>query len=224
MVNLKKNIILYLTLCSSLLAQSTHDSLTTVFGKEYFPFNEKIELVFDSNMGETIKNIKVFDEYYEAINVSDKFTYSQKLLEKSDGIYLIQTIQNIDIFLYSADLNITYSEPIKQFPLPLQIGDTWNWSGYQIKNGDTTSISLSGSAIAEETIELQAGKFKTLKIKLFFEEVDGERTTLYQWHAPGLGIVKMKGVIEGSGIIQVAMALLGYDEIDSELIEIRYLE
>ncbi|MCF6269229.1 MAG: hypothetical protein L3J41_05945 [Melioribacteraceae bacterium] len=211
-------------LCSSLLAQLPHDSLTTVFGKEYFPFNKKIELVFDSNMGETIKNIKVHDEFYEAINVSDKFTYSQKFIMKNDGIYIIQTIQNIDIFLYSADIDITYSEPIRQIPFPLQIGDAWSWSGYQIKNGDTTSISLTGNAIAEETIELQAGKFKTLKIKLFFEEIDGEKTTLYQWLAPGLGIVKMKAIIEGSGIVQIAMALLGYDEIDSELIEIRYLE
>lgn len=211
-------------LCSSLFAQSPHDSSSTIYGSEYFPFNEKIELIFDSNIGETKRVVEIDDKFYKVTNISDKFTYTQKFIKKNNGIYLIHTEQYIDIFLYSRKVNITYSDPVLQLPFPQKIGDVWSWSGYQVKNGDTTSISIIGNAIAEEILELQAGKFNTIKIKLFFEEKDGERTTLYQWLAPGLGAVKTKAIIEGNGIIQFAMSLLGYDEIDTELKEIRYLE
>ena len=224
MYNLK--IILFnLIIVSSISAQFLkEESSNFEYGKEYFPFNEKKELIFDSNVGETLKIVEVIDSLYRVTNISDKFIYTQTFLNKEDGVYLIRTEQNISTFFYSKDIVVTYSKPVLQLPLPLKIGDTWEWSGYQVKNGDTTSIKFSGEALGEETVELPAGKFNTLHIKLFFNEVDGEKTTLDQWLAPNLGAVKTKAIIEGKGILQFAMALLGYDEIDSELKEVRNLE
>jgi len=220
-----KLILFGLIIVSSLSAQSLKEtSDNSEYGKEYFPFNEKMELIFDSNVGETVKSVEIIDSSYKVTNISDKFIYTQTFLKKDDGVYLIKTEQNISTFFYSKDIVVTYSKPVLQLPLPLKIGDTWEWSGYQVKNGDTTSISFSGEALGEETVDLPAGKFNVLHIKLFFDEVDGEKTTLDQWLAPNLGAVKTKVIIEGKGIIQFAMAILGYDEIDSELKEIRYLE
>lgn len=220
-----KLIIFGLIFVGSLSAQSLEEKpVNFEYGTEYFPFQEKMELIFDSNVGETLKSVEIIDSSYQVTNISDKFIYTQTFLKKEDGVYLIRTEQNISTFFYSKDIVVTYSKPVLQLPLPLSIGDTWEWSGYQVKNGDTTSISFSGEALGEETVDLPAGTFNTLHIKLFFNEVDGEKTTLDQWLAPNLGAVKTKVIIEGKGIIQFAMAILGYDEIDSELKEVRYLE
>jgi len=209
----------------SLSAQSSEKTSANIeYGKEYFPFNKNIELIFESNVGETSKSIEIIDSSYQVTNISDKFIYTQTFLNKEDGVYLIRTEQNISTFFYSKDIVVTYSKPVLQLSLPLKIGDTWEWSGYQVKNGDTTSISFNGEALEKETIETLAGKFNTLHVRLFFDEVDGEKTTLDQWLAPNLGAVKTKVIIEGKGIIQFAMSILGYDEIDSELKEIRYLD
>lgn len=221
------NNFIYLTLflVNSIIAQSQLKySSIKEYGEEYFPFNEKMELIFDSNVGETIKSVEIIDSSFQVTNISDKFIYTQTFLKRDNGLYLIRTEQNISTFFYSKDIVIIYSKPVLQLPLPLKVGDTWNWSGYQIKNGDTTSISISGEALGEESVNVPAGKLNTLHVKLFFDEVDGEKTTLDQWLAPNLGAVKTKVIIEGKGIIQFAMSILGYDEIDSELREIRYLE
>jgi len=194
------------------------------YGAEYFPFNENVQLIFDSNVGETSKIVEIKDTLFRVTNISSKFVYTQSFMRRNDDIYLVRTDQNISTFLYSTEINITYSHPVLQLPLPLKIGDKWNWTGYQVKNNDTTSISITGEALGVEVVETPAGKFETIKIKLFFDEVDGEKTTLYQWLAPNLGAVKTKVIIEGSGILQFAMSLLGYDEIDSELKEINYLK
>ena len=222
----KLKILLFsLILVYSISAQASRDT-TKIFeyGEEYFPFNETKELIFESNVGETQKIVEVIDSLYKVTNISDKFVYTQTFLKKDDGVYLIKTEQDISTFLYSTEVVVTYSKPVLQFPHPLKIGDTWEWTGYQVKNGDTTSISISGQAVSEDSVNLPAGKFNTLHIKLFFDEVDGEKTSLDQWFAPGLGAVKTKVVIEGTGIIQFAMSLLGYDEIDSELKEVIYRE
>jgi len=220
-----KILIVCLVTFYSLSAQSEGDTTVNFeYGKEYFPFNDSRELIFESNVGETQTIVEVNDSLFKVTNISDKFVYSQTFIRKDDGIYLIKTEQDISTFLYSTEVIVTYSKPVLQFPHSLKIGDTWEWSGYQVKNGDTTSISISGEALAEDSVDLPAGKFNTLHIKLFFDEVDGEKTSLDQWFAPGLGAVKTKVVIEGTGIIQFAMSLLGYDEIDSELKEVIYRE
>ena len=220
-----KIIFLIIFLANSLLAQILSTlSASVEYSEDYFPFNENVELIFESNVGETETSVERLDSLYKLINVSDDFIYSRTFLKKDNGIFLHRTEQKISTFFYSTEVEITYSEPVLQFPLPISVGDIWNWSGYQMKNGDTTEVSIIGEAIGEEKVELPAGKFNTLKIKVLFEEKDGEKTTLYQWFAPGVGSVKTKVIIEGKGIIQFAMSLLGYDEIDSELKEIRHLE
>ena len=209
---------------SSMFAQLDSTIIAKTSITEYSPFNENIEMVFNSSIGETIQSVERKDDLYRVTNTSDKFTYTQTFLKKEDGIYLTRTEQNISTILYSKEADISYSERILLIPQPLKEGDKWSWSGFQYKNKDTTSVSIIGEAISNEVIEVPAGKFKTIKIKLFFQEKDGEETELYQWLDNELCSVKTKTIINGSGIMAFTMSIIGYDEIDSELIKINNLE
>nr|MDA3860501.1 hypothetical protein [Melioribacteraceae bacterium] len=132
-------LLLIIILSNSLIAQVLSSASEDIeYGEEYYPFNENIELVFDSNIGDAIKSVEILDSLYKTTNISDKFIYSQTLTKQKNGIYIVRTEQIINTFLYSKEVDITYSKPLLHIPLPLKIGMTWNWSGYQIKNGDTT--------------------------------------------------------------------------------------
>ncbi len=211
----------------SLFAQSVlikSDSLE--YGKRYFPLNKNIKLVFESTVGEMVKTIKKQDSLYIVTNEAHNFKYVQTLQEQNNGIYLVKTEQNVSILLvFSKHAEVFYSSPALQIQQPFKIGDTWSWKGYQVKGeDDTTAITITGKALAEEVLSLPAGKFKTLKVETVIENIEGAKTIFTQWLAKDIGSIKMNVKIEGHGIIQFAMKLLGYDEIDSELKEIQYLD
>lgn len=224
---LKIKLLISMLLLSSAICsqQLPNDLLKTEYGSEYFPFNEKMELIFNSNLGETTKRFRIVKDSLKIFNLADKFQYIQTFAKMENGIYLLRTEQKVDVlFLFSSHVNITYSAPALQLPNPLIVGNKWEWKGLQVKNGDTTSIVIKGKVLSEEEIIVPAGKFKTLKIEMFIKDSGGELSTVQQWLAPNIGIVKLHATIEGKGIIQFAMSMLGYDEINYELKEIKYLE
>ena len=188
---------------------------------KYYPLNQDKIFVYNSNMGKAVKSIEKNDSLFLVTNKTSKFIYTQSLIEKQDGIYLLKTEQKVDVLFFSKDINITYSEPVLQLPNPATIGFVWEWQGFQIKNGDTTLVYLKGKILDEEIVEVPAGKFNTIKIKMDFKEKGGEHTTIFKWLSVDVGNVKSKIIIEGSGILQIAMSLLGYDVIESELKEIK---
>ncbi len=223
---MRKTFLIYIILANSILAQLLPAEINIPYGKEYFPLNEKIELIYESTVGESKRIFEKEDNLYKSIIIADDFRYAQTFYQKDDGLYLVKTEQNVNIlFVFSKHAVILYPEPMLHIQQPIQVGDTWEWKGYQIKDEeDTTNIIATGRAIAEEEIEVPAGKFNTLKIKIIVANSDGQKTTFTQWLAKGLGSIKMNVKIEGQGIIQLAMAILGYDEVNSELKEVRYLE
>jgi hypothetical protein len=196
------------------------------FGKEYFPLNNKIELIYESTVGKSKRIFEKEDSLFKSTIIADNFRYDQTFYQKDDGLYLVKTEQSVKIlFIFSKHAVILYPEPLLYIQQPLQVGNTWNWKGYQIKNNeDTTSISATGRVIAEEEIEVPAGKFRTLKVEIIIANLDGQKTTFTQWLAKDLGSIKMNVKVEGQGLIQLAMGILGYDEVNSELTEIKYLE
>jgi recombination DNA repair RAD52 pathway protein len=223
---LKKILLFGFLITNSLLAQFLPIEVSNYYGREYFPLNEKIELIYKSTVGESKRIIEHVDSSYILTIKADNFRYAQTYLQKDDGVYLTKTEQNVKIlFIFSKHAEIVYSKPALQIKQPVKVGDKWKWKGYQVKNeNDTTQITITGRAIAEEEIELPAGKFKTLKIEIIVANPKGQKTTFVQWLAKGLGSVKMNVKVEGHGLIQLAMKILGYDEVNSELKEIRYLE
>jgi len=221
-----KTFLIYIILVNSILAQLLPEETYIPYGREYFPLNDKIELIYESTVGESKRIIEKEDSLFKSIIVADNFRYAQTFYQKDDGLYLVKTEQNVNIlFVFSKHAMILYPEPMLHIQQPIKVGDTWEWKGYQIRNEeDTTNITATGIAIAEEEIEVPAGKFNALKIEIIVANSDGQKTTFTQWLAKGFGSIKMNVKIEGQGIIQLAMAILGYDEVNSELKEVRYLE
>ncbi len=197
-----------------------------VFGKEYFPLNDKMELIYKSTVGESKRVVKKTDSLYVSSIIADNFRYTQTLCEKDDGLYLTKTEQEVHIFLiFSKHAKVIYSEPALQLKFPMKVGDEWEWNGYQVKNeSDTTIITMKGRVLKEEVIEVPAGKFNTVKVEFTVEDLGAHKTTFTQWLAKGLGSVKMIVKVEGHGIIQIAMSILGYDYVVSELKEVKFLE
>ena len=197
-----------------------------LFGKEYFPFNDKIELIYETTNGESKRITEIANDLYKLTFSGNNFKYSQTFTDKNNGVYLVKTEQTVKIlFVFSKHAEIVYPFPALQIKQPTKVGDTWSWKGYQIKNeDDTVAIAVTGKALAEEEIEVPAGKFKTLKVQIIVKSSTGTKTTFTQWLAKNLGGIKMNIKTEGHGLFQFAMDILGYDEINSELKEIKYLE
>ena len=221
-----KIIILYIVLVNTLFAQALPLPSTNIeVGKDYSLFNKSVELIFESTVGEMKRIVEVEDSLIILTNHADNFKYSQTFCQKDDGVYLVGTEQNVNILLiFSKHAIITYTEPVIQLPYSVKVGDTWQWTGLQIKEDDSTEVTMSGHAIKEEVLQLPAGEFNTLKVEIVSENIEGGKTFFTQWLVPGIGSVKMNVRMEGHGLIQLAMSLLGYDEVISELKEIRYLE
>ncbi len=219
-------IILLVLLTGSIIAQVAPDSSEHVFGKDYFPLNDKVELIYKSTVGESKRVVKKEDSLYVSSIIADNFKYTQTLLEKEDGLYLLGLEQEVHILLiFSKHAVVKYSKPALEMKFPMKVGDTWQWDGYQVKNEtDTTIITMKGRVLKEEEIEVPAGKFKTVKVEFVVEDLKAHKTTFTQWLAKGIGSVKMIVKVEGHGIIQVAMSILGYDYVVSELKEIKHIE
>ena len=76
MINMYKlKIILFsLIIVYSVSGQASRDTTVNFeYGKEYFPFNDQRELIFESNVGETKTIVEVIDSLYKVTNISDKF-------------------------------------------------------------------------------------------------------------------------------------------------------
>ena len=90
----------YIILVNSLLAQALPLSSTDIeVGKDYSLFNESVELIFESTVGEMKRIVEVEDSLYILTNQADNFKYSQTFCQKDDGAYLIKTEQNVNILL-----------------------------------------------------------------------------------------------------------------------------
>ncbi len=195
------------------------------FQNRYAPENVDIELVFDSNFGETVTRYEREGDKFKIINESEKFLYVQEFTQDENGIFLTDTQQDIDIFWFiTSSATVKYLTPALQVPHPLKEDHEWKWSGYQDIDGDTVRLDISGRVIGEEVLELHAGMFETLHIELIVDLEGGERSTVNQWFAEGLGTVKLHALIEDPGIVGLAMKIFGFDEVYFNLKEVRQVK
>jgi hypothetical protein len=208
-----------------IFASDTPDESSCLdFENTYIPENSDVQLVFDSNFGETVTRYESGDNKFKIINESDKFLYIQEFTQNENGVFLTDTEQNIDIFWFiTHNATIKYLTPALQVPIPLKMDQEWKWSGLQDIDGDTVKLDIQGKVIGEETIELPAGKYEALRIELIVDLEGGERSTVNQWFVKGLGTVKLHALVEDPGILGLAMKIFGYDEIYFNLKEIRNL-
>ena len=191
---------------------------------EYQP-TENINLIYDSDFGETTSRIEITEEGYLDINENDDFCYIQKMKYNDDGIYLLRADQEIDLFLFiSKEMETEYPSPPLQLPKNLFIGQEWVWEGYKVENDDSIKVRTVAKVIGEEEITVPAGTFNALRIQFDNETSEGEHSIINQWIVHNVGRVKMHVVIDGGGFIGTILSLLGYDEIEFNLKEIKRIE
>lgn len=206
----------------TMFAQSLPSENPESYGFNYFPFNENRILVFNSDFGETISTVKKEGDYFIISNEGDNFKYIQKFEKLNNGIYIVNTEQYVDVLLVlSSEAKISYTEPALNIPMPLTKESKWEWNGFQYDEGDTNKVNIKGSVLGEEELKLEAGSFNTLKIQLNVEIDNGSKSKVTEWLAKDLGIIKINAVVEGKGVIGLVTSLLGYDELNFELKEIK---
>lgn len=190
---------------------------TKIYGFEYFPLKTNVYYKYDSNAGATEAEVSPEgDELVLTFNAGS-LKYEQQFFIGEKGIYLTRTQSKAMIFFGTT---VTYPEPVLRLPLPLKVGETWLWEGLEIAGGDTGKLTISGEALAEESVQTPMGSLNCLKIKLRIESEHGSKNTVTEWLAPGIGIVKFHADMEGSGITGFLQDLFGLEEITFDLTEI----
>lgn len=219
--NLKFCVILFFTMTASsnlIIAKDKYLKTTT----SYFPMKNDVVMVYKSSFGETETSYVQDGEYAVSSSESDDFKYRQVMIIKDEGIYVSETFQYIDVFLFiSSESTITYEEPLLRFPLPLTPGKVWTWEGNEYSDGDTSIVKVTGQVLDMEFITTTAGSFETIKLQTIIEGASGSKNSVTEWYAEDIGLIKAEIVIEGGGMMGFLRDLLGYGIIEFELEEIR---
>lgn len=219
--NLKSCIVLLLTMVTFSGLITAKDKLikTTT---SYFPMKNNVAMIYKSSFGEAITQYFHDGEYAISSSEADDFKYKQIMIVKDEGVYVTETFQYINVFLFiSTESTITYQEPLLRFPLPLSPGTVWSWEGDEYSDGDTSIVKVTGQVFDKEFITTTAGKFETIKLETIVEGESGSRNTVTEWFAEDIGLIKAEIIIEGGGMMGFLRDLLGYGTIEFELEEIR---
>src|ERR1035437_1167963 len=139
-------IIPLLLLLATLNDSSSAKKINVINSSLYFPVNNNITLVYESTFGESITKYIKDGEFTISSSKADKFKYRQTLIIKEDGVYVKETYQLLNIFLFiKKEGTFTYNKPLLRFPLPLSPGMVWEWEGKEYSDGDRKSTRLNSS-------------------------------------------------------------------------------
>ena len=211
-----------LLICAAISDASITEEKTVINSATYFPLNNGITLIYNSSFGESITKYFQDGEFTITSSEADDFKYRQALLIKEDGVYVIETYQFIKIFLFiNEEATSTYGKPLLRFPLPLLPGMEWVWEGDEYSDGDTAKVKVTGKVLGKEFVTTDAGRFETIKIESLIEGSSDLKNRVTEWYVEGVGLIKVKAIIEGGGMMGFLRDILGYGTIEFELIEIR---
>jgi hypothetical protein len=88
------------------------------------------------------------------------------------------------------------SPPFQLIAYPPKVGAKWKGE-FTVQNAKST---YDGEVQAEETIEVPAGKFKTVKVQVNLVE-NGQKVTVTYWFAKDIGFVKEDVTVGGNQIV-----------------------
>ncbi|NWF49924.1 MAG: hypothetical protein HXY49_05230 [Ignavibacteriaceae bacterium] len=185
---------------------------------EFLSINENLKLIYDSDFGEVESIIEKNQNTFSHIIQGNKFKYYQSLVKQSDGFYITKIEQEINLLLFiNSSSKVTYDKPALRLPLPIYQGAKWTWKGEENIDDEKDEITLKGFCYGVEKVETKAGKFNCLKTKLEVIRKDGEKTTVVEWRAANLGIVKTEIEMGNHGLTGIIKSIFGYDKISFEL-------
>jgi len=197
---------------------------TNTFGREYFPFSDKVVLIYKSSFDEASSKTEVKNNTVILENKSDDFIYRQKFEIREDGLYISETYQKIKVILFiKVEKKVTYDKDLLKIPFPLKTGQQWSCNRTEyLDNGDSNKIAFSSKCVGAEEIQTLAGKFHTMKLESIIKSGDGSTNYVEEWIAPNIGLIKTKIRMEGGGFTGTIRDILGLGEINFELKEIKW--
>ncbi len=180
------------------------------FSYAYFPLKSISPRVFDSNLGETKYSMTQDGGLFKLVYDAPRITYSQQMIAKSNGVYIVGT-QN-KIFLFGS--KITYKAPLLRIPFPLTTASKWTSETIEYDaDGNSNPVRLTGKVIGEETISTPAGTFTSLKIELKIVSGQNKPTYLTEWLVKDIGVVKAEAVPGTGGLLGTFQKLFGLDKV-----------
>jgi hypothetical protein len=215
-------LLLFITVSTLVMADGPLKD-TSVFGKEYVPYNEKLVLVYSSDFNETLSRTDAISNGVEHENKAKNFTYRQKFTMHSDGLYITETYQRIKVLLFfKVEKKVTYNKDLLKIPFPVKTGQQWSCERTEyLDNGDSNKISLVSKCVGAEELKLKAGTFHTMKTESVIKSGDGSTNYVEEWIAPYVGLVKTRIKMTGGGLTGTVRDVLGLGELNFELVEIR---
>ena len=193
----------------------------TKISNEYFPVDVNKTMIYDSDFGETALSSTQENGYSIYTFKGDDFTYRQKLIINNEGVFVKETYQKLKVLLvFNKEGTFTYNEPLPRIKFPMLPGNSWNWKGKEYDDGEINSIELTARVEANETIQVPAGTFNTIKLVTSIKSSSGTENTVTEWFAKNVGLIKMSADIKGGGLIGMLRDLSGLGSIEFELAKI----
>jgi hypothetical protein len=170
------------------------------------PTLKPARIYFPTTVGDT----RVYESSAEGIKTSEQIEIVESV-EKKDDMFLVTTIrmqgktkrpymqmkvteQGLTRVKTGTTMNST---PIIMLKVGARVGETWEHEVDAVIGKYTCKI------IAEEELEVPAGKFKTIRVDTVGILPTGKEVKLSHWFAPGIGPVKMITNTNGKDHTQV---------------------
>lgn len=181
----------------------------------YFPLVPGTVKTYDSNHGEvTVKTLQDSGEsrFISVFKVS--FVNSKEyLLKTNEGVFC----QNRSTKALLKSDNFYYEPLMPTFLFPVEAGKRWDWEGSKVSGGKQLKVKLTVEIIGEDSVSVPAGDFICIKLNRQLECEDGSKEFFTQWLAPGVGVVKAEGKMEGTGITGFVQKLFGAGNLNMKL-------
>ncbi|MGE5457484.1 MAG: hypothetical protein ACM3RX_03945 [Methanococcaceae archaeon] len=187
---------------------------------DYFPANSMN--FYESTFGECYSRFYHENNLIVSSTISEKFKYKQTFIVQDKGLFIKETYQSLkDGKKANKEATITYSKPLLRLPFPLNPGQEWKSESIQYDGPEKCNIKLTGKCTGMETVQTKAGKYDAYKIQTVIECSNGSKNEITEWYAKGVGLVKAKVAIQGSGNTGVIRDTYGHGTLEFNLKQIR---
>jgi len=200
--------------CAGAAAQISRPGL-----ESSFPLLDGLAWRYDSNLGDARAWVEQTGEDLVLHSRAPHLVMEQRMRILPRGVFIYSAHSEV----YFVDTDRRYDPPMLRFPLPLSLGDSWEWKGKEIVDEDETIDStVRGEVAGKETVEVPAGRFEAYRVVVTTESSDGTTSSSSQWLVPRVGTVKTRIDIEAGGLTGFMVWLLGYDVLEFELSAVEY--
>lgn len=190
-------------------------AFTQILDNSYYPINEDILYIYDSNIGESEFKFDILGkDNFKVGYYSTGVEYTQEMKSDSSGIYFTKTSNEILFF----GNEITYEEPVLRLPFGKGIGFKWNWKGLEFSDDESNVMTLNGIISHSETITIAGVEYDCIVVITETESIGGSKSRLTEWYAKNIGLIKSVAEIGGEGLSATVRKLLGLNKLYLELI------